>query len=77
MAQNREHETHVRELFGRNLREARRAARITQIELGQRAKVDRAMIGKFENGVSQPRLETVVRLARALPVEIGQLLRDI
>jgi len=60
--------------FGENLRCARRLARLSQDELGQRASLHRTEIGKLENGDRAPRLETIVKLAGALEVDPGDLL---
>jgi transcriptional regulator with XRE-family HTH domain len=60
--------------FGENLRRARRLARLSQDELGQRASLNRTEISKLEQGHRAPRLETIVKLAGALEVDPGDLL---
>lgn len=58
------------------LRTARRIARLTQQELAVRAGVDDSFISLIESGKRDIRsvgYETVVRIARALGVEAGDL----
>jgi transcriptional regulator with XRE-family HTH domain len=63
--------------FGANLRRARQRAGIPQERLALDAKVDRAAISVYENGVRQPNLRTVLKLAMKLDVSPGSLLRGI
>jgi transcriptional regulator with XRE-family HTH domain len=61
--------------FGANLRRARQRAGISQERLALDAKVDRAAISVYENGVRLPNLRTVLKLAMKLDVAPGLLLR--
>lgn len=54
--------------FSANLRKARRAAGITQEELGERCGVYRTEVSLMERGLREPRLGTMVKLADALGV---------
>lgn len=63
--------------FGANLRWARQRAGISQERLALDAKVDRAAISVYENGVRQPNLRTVLKLALKLDVAPGLLLRGV
>jgi transcriptional regulator with XRE-family HTH domain len=63
--------------FGVNLRQARQRAGISQERLALDAKVDRAAISVYENGVRQPNLRTVLKLATKLDVAPGLLLRGV
>ncbi|HEX3392136.1 MAG TPA: helix-turn-helix transcriptional regulator [Solirubrobacteraceae bacterium] len=63
--------------FGVNLRHARQRAGISQERLALDAKVDRAAISVYENGVRQPNLRTVLKLAMKLDVAPGLLLRGV
>jgi transcriptional regulator with XRE-family HTH domain len=54
--------------FGTNLRWARQRAGISQERLALDAKVDRAAISVYENGIRQPNLRTVLKLALKLDV---------
>jgi predicted transcriptional regulator len=61
----------VAHCFGTVLREYRKAAYMSQGTLATEARVDRRYVQLLENGTSQPTLEMVLRLSRALKVGIG------
>src|ERR1700691_2603365 len=61
--------------FGVNLRWARLRAGLSQEALANEATVDRAAVSVFERGRRNPHLRTILRLARALEVSPGVLLR--
>jgi transcriptional regulator with XRE-family HTH domain len=63
--------------FGVNLRWARERAGISQEALANNAHVDRAAISVFERGKRNPNLRTLLRLARALEIPPGALLRGV
>jgi transcriptional regulator with XRE-family HTH domain len=63
--------------FGANLRWARQRAGLSQEALANEATVDRAAVSVFERGRRNPNLRTVLRLARALELPPGVLLRGI
>lgn len=63
--------------FGSNLRHARMRAGISQERLALDAKVDRAAISVYENGVRQPNLRTILKLAMKLDVAPSVLLRGV
>jgi transcriptional regulator with XRE-family HTH domain len=63
--------------FGVNLRWARERAGISQEALANNARVDRAAISVFERGKRNPNLRTLLRLARALEIPPGVLLRGV
>jgi transcriptional regulator with XRE-family HTH domain len=65
------------ERFGVNLRWARERAAISQEALANNAHVDRAAISVFERGRRNPNLRTLLRLARALEIPPGVLLRGV
>src|SRR4051812_21844946 len=67
---------HKADWFGPRLRELREAAGLTQAMLGERAGIVGSQINKLELGVNQPTLATTLALARALGVEIGELVAD-
>jgi transcriptional regulator with XRE-family HTH domain len=63
--------------FGSNLRWARQRAALSQEALANEAGVDRAAISVFERGRRNPNLRTVLRLARAMELPPGVLLRGV
>jgi transcriptional regulator with XRE-family HTH domain len=60
--------------FGARLRELRRKKGWTQEELGERAEMNGIQVGHIERGASDPKLSTVLKLARALGVSAADLL---
>jgi len=59
--------------FGRNLRQARQGRRWTQEDLGHTAGLHPTEVGRLERGNREPRLSTIVRLARALELTAADL----
>lgn len=58
----------LKQVFGSNVRQHRRAARMTQERLAEAVEVSVETIGKIERGVAAPSFETVERIAAALEV---------
>ena len=58
------------------VKDLRRARNLSQRQLAGRMNVPRTYISKIENGKAMPTLSSLERLARALQVDIGALLRD-
>ena len=58
------------------VREIRRLRHLSQRQLAGRMQVPRTYISKIENGKAVPTLGSLERLAKALEVEVGQLVRD-
>jgi transcriptional regulator with XRE-family HTH domain len=63
--------------LGMNLRRFREAAGLTQMELGNRSGMDMAEISRLELGKRDPRLSTIVRVAKALDLTAAELVRDV
>jgi transcriptional regulator with XRE-family HTH domain len=63
--------------FAHNLRRLRRAAGLSQEQLGFEAQIHRTEIGFLERGDRDPQLKTLVRLARGLDVSLADLLDEI
>jgi transcriptional regulator with XRE-family HTH domain len=61
--------------FGRNLRRAREQAGLTQEEVAERSGVHSTEISRMERGMRDPRVSTLERLAKALEISPGDLLR--
>lgn len=66
-----------RERFAANLRRERKRLDLSQEELGYRCDLHRTEISLLERGGRDPRLATIVRLARALDIKVAELLRGI
>jgi transcriptional regulator with XRE-family HTH domain len=62
--------------FGARVRAARRHARLTQAELGNRLGLDRSTIAGIESGRQGVQLDDLVDLAHALGCPPGDLLPD-
>lgn len=67
----------VAERFGNNLRRCRKAAGLSQEEVGQRASMHRTQVAAAERGERIPRIDTLLRLAGALEVSPDELLKGI
>jgi transcriptional regulator with XRE-family HTH domain len=60
--------------FGQNVRAARAVSGLSQEALGDAAGLHMTEISRLERGIREPRLGTIVRIAKALKVPPGQLL---
>jgi transcriptional regulator with XRE-family HTH domain len=67
----------VAAFFAANLRRVRKAADLSQEEVGFRAELHRTEIGLLERGARVPRIDTVIKLAAALKVPPARLLDGI
>ena len=63
-----------RKQFGANLRRARLAAGLSQEGLSQRSGLHLTEISRLENGLRDPRLSTIVRVAAGLALPSSALL---
>lgn len=61
--------------FGENLMLYRKRANLSQEELGFRASLHRTEISQLERGVRLARIDTLIKLAGALSVPPGDLLK--
>ncbi len=61
-------------VFGQRLRELRAERGISQDQLARRTGIHPTAIGRFERGAREPRLRSILRLARGLGVPPGTLL---
>lgn len=60
-------------LFGKNVRNCRKARKLTQEQLAERVDVSMETIGKIERGVAAPTFATAERIAEALGVPVAVL----
>ncbi len=65
------------ERFSRNLREHRERKGMSQEALGDVAGIHMTEVSRLERGVREPRLGTIVRLARGLGVKPARLLEGV
>jgi transcriptional regulator with XRE-family HTH domain len=61
-------------IFGRNVRHARLAARISQGDLAQQAGLKQQYVSLIESGRQNVTIDTAVRLAAALRLELWTML---
>jgi transcriptional regulator with XRE-family HTH domain len=57
------------ETIGDRLRGARKARKVTQMELAMRTRIAHSTLVRIERGQAKPRLETLWKLAEALEVD--------
>ncbi len=65
----------LRKKFGKRLRYLRRDRDITQEQLSELTDISVHFISRLETGQSSPSLETIVKLAKALDVEVAELFK--
>jgi transcriptional regulator with XRE-family HTH domain len=63
----------TRKKLGERIRELRKTAGITQEELGEKADLNYKFIGELERGQVNVSLDSLVRIAGALGIRIGDL----
>ena len=59
--------------FGRAVARIRNERGLSQDRLAEKANLDRTYISGIERGIRNPGIKTVVQIARALDVRVGQL----
>ena len=63
--------------FGRNVARIRSQRGLSQDELAEKADLDRTYVSGIERGVRNPGIKTVLRIARALGVSVGDLCKGV
>ncbi len=63
--------------FGERLRELRAERGVSQDQLAHRTGIHATAIGRFERGVREPRLRSILRLADGLGIKPGRLVDDL
>jgi transcriptional regulator with XRE-family HTH domain len=63
------------EVFAQNLRRERERAGLSQEALGERCGLHRTEVSFLERGQREPRLSTIVRLAKGLGIPPSRLLK--
>ncbi len=64
------------ERFSEKLRQARKAAKLTQSELAEAAGVTQRSLTNYERGIALPRQKVIRKLATALNVTVEYLIND-
>jgi predicted transcriptional regulator len=64
-------------VLARNIRKARAGAELTQEDAASAADMQTAVYSRIERGEVDPRLSSLVRISRALRIELAELLRDV
>lgn len=67
----------VAQRFGENLRRCRKRTGLSQEALGDHAGLHRTEIGLLERGQRVPRIDTLIKVAQALPADAADLLDGI
>ncbi len=75
MAENQDPAVSV--AFGRRLREVRGGRGLSQDGLARETEVHPTAISRFERGLREPRLKSVLLLARGLGVKPGELVEEL
>jgi transcriptional regulator with XRE-family HTH domain len=60
--------------FGNNVRAERSRKRLSQEELAEKAALNANYVGQIERGEYNPTLITILKLAKALEIDINKLL---
>lgn len=69
--------TNLRQNLGREIREARLLAGISQEDLALMADIDRSYVSQLERGIANPSLLILHRLAKVLKSELYVTIRNI
>lgn len=70
-------EQEYQKIFGENVRRIRKAKGMTQVELANLCDVERGNMTRIEKGNTNPTLETMRKIAKALNVPVAELVKDI
>ncbi len=74
---DRSGQEHTITAFGQRLRELRTKHGLSQDDLARRTGIHPTAIGRFEHGKREPRLMSILNLARGLKVAPGELLNTL
>ena len=61
--------------LGKNLKRIRTAKRITQGDIVRKLGLGRGFISNIENGKANPTLSTITKIAKAIGVSVGELMK--
>ncbi|WP_298326208.1 helix-turn-helix transcriptional regulator [uncultured Dokdonia sp.] len=60
--------------FGEKIREIRLKRQLSQMDVGANIGIDRENIRKYEKGLQEPRLSTIIKFAKAFEIDYNELL---
>jgi len=60
--------------FGEKIREIRLQKKMSQSDVGLEIGIDRENIRKYEKGIQEPRLTTILKFAKAFEIDYNELL---
>jgi transcriptional regulator with XRE-family HTH domain len=63
------------EKLGKNLKRIRTDKGISQGEIGRILGVDKGFVSNIENGKTNPTLATIAKIAKAIGVSVGELMK--
>lgn len=63
-------------LFGKRIKELRLERKMSQMDVGAALGIDRENIRKYEKGLQEPKLSTIVKFAELFEVDLNELLKD-
>ncbi len=63
------------EKLGKNLKRIRTAKGISQGEISRKLEVDKSFVSNIENGKTNPTLATIAKIAKAIGVSVGELMK--
>ncbi|HUC88924.1 MAG TPA: helix-turn-helix transcriptional regulator [Candidatus Paceibacterota bacterium] len=63
------------EKLGKNLKRIRTAKGISQGQIGRTLEVDKSFVSNIENGKTNPTLSTIAKIAKAVGVSVGELMK--
>ena len=61
--------------LGKNLKQIRTKKNISQGKIARTLKVGRSFITNIENGKTNPTLDTIAKIAKAIGVSVGELMK--
>ena len=63
------------EKLGKNLKRIRTEKGISQGEISRKLEVDKSFVSNIENGKTNPTLSTIAKIAKAIGVSVGELMK--
>ncbi len=61
-------------LFGKRIKELRLERKMSQMDVGAALGIDRENIRKYEKGLQEPKLSTIIKFAELFEVDFNELL---